>query len=138
MGISGPANTNAAVTATNTSGRYDSVRFMPRSCGIHPQRDRHPGAHELVDEKQRNYCEGTPVPLVLGNPDGFHDLKFRDVVSFEIDVDPGIKVFPTPRPDSRRISQGDFPEIIEAIKSENREKFGAGAGQPQRDAGASP
>jgi hypothetical protein len=93
---------------------------------------------ELLDEKQRDYCGGTPVPLVLGNPDGFHDLKFRDVVTFEIDVDPGIKAFPTPRPSSRRISQDDFPEIIEAIKIENREKFGDGAGQPQRDAGASP
>ncbi len=71
---------------------------------------------ELVYEKHRNHCGETPVPLVLGNPDGFHDLKFRDVVTFEIDVDPGIKVFPTRRPNSRRISQEDFPEIIEAIE----------------------
>ncbi len=93
---------------------------------------------ELLDEKQRDFCGGTPVPLVLGNPDGFHDLKFRDVVTFEIDVDSGLKGFPMPRPTSRRISQDDFPAIIEAIKIENREEFGAEAGQPRRDTGASP
>ncbi len=71
---------------------------------------------EIVEEKQRDHCGGTPVPLALGNPDRFHDVKFRDVVTFEIEVDPGIKSFPTPRPDSRRISQEDFPEIIEAIE----------------------
>lgn len=93
---------------------------------------------ELAEEKQREHCGGTPAPLVLGNPDGFHDVKFRDVVSFEIDVDLGIKGFPTPRPNSRRITQDDFPAIIEAIKIENREQFGAGAGQPQRDGGPNP
>lgn len=93
---------------------------------------------ERVDEKHREYCGGTPVPLVLGNPDGFHDVKFRDIVTFEIDVAPKIKGFPTPRPGSRRISQDDFAEIIEEIKIENREEFGAGAGQPQRDVEAIP
>jgi hypothetical protein len=93
---------------------------------------------ELAEEKQREQCGETPVPLVLGNPNGFHDLKFRDIVTFEIDVAPKIKGFPTPRPNSRRISQDDFPEIIEAIEIENREEFGAGAGQPQRDEGPNP
>ena len=93
---------------------------------------------ELAEEKQREHCGETPDPLVLGNPDGLHGVKFRDIVTFEIDVDPGIKGFPTTRPDSRRISQDDFPEIIEAIKIENREEFGAGAGQPKRDAGSNP
>jgi hypothetical protein len=87
----------------------------------------------VVEEKQRNYCGGTPVPLALGNPDSFHGVKFRDIVTFEIDVAPKIKGFPTPRPNSRRVSQDDFPEIIEVIKTENREEFGARAGQPQRD-----
>ena len=65
-------------------------------------------------------------------------MKFRDIVTFEIDVDPKIKGFPIPRPNSRRITQDDFPEIIEAIKVENREEFGAEAGQPQRDVEAIP
>jgi hypothetical protein len=93
---------------------------------------------EFLEDKQRDSCRGTPVPLRLGNPAGFPEVKFRDVVSFEIDVDPGIKGFPTPRLDSRRITQDDFPEIIEAIQTENREEFGAEAGQPQRDAGPNP
>jgi hypothetical protein len=93
---------------------------------------------EHVEAKQRQYCGGTPDPLVLGNPDGYDDVKFRDVVTLEVDVDPGIERFPTPRPDSRRITQDDFPAIIEAIEIENREEFGAEAGQPQRGAEANP
>jgi len=94
---------------------------------------------ERLDEKQGKYCDGTPVPLVLGNPDTFQsvkfrDVKFRDVVTFEIEVDSGIENFPLPRADSRLITQEDFPQIIEAIKIENLEEFGAKAGQPQRDA----
>jgi hypothetical protein len=75
---------------------------------------------------------------MLRNPDGFYNVKFHDVVTFEIEVDPRIKDFPIPRPNSRRITQDDFPEIIESIKIENREEFGAGAGQPQRDPEANP
>jgi hypothetical protein len=93
---------------------------------------------ELVEDKQREYCGGTPVPLVLKNPDGFHDVKFRDIVSFEIDVAPEIDGFPIPRPNSRRITQDDFPKIIKAIKVENRDEFGAEAGQPQGGAGGNP
>ena len=93
---------------------------------------------ELVEEKQRDHCGGTPVPLVLGNPDGFLEVKFRDVVTLEIDVDPRIKGFPLPRPNSRRITQDDFPGIIEAIMIENREEFGGEAGQPQRGAEENP
>jgi hypothetical protein len=93
---------------------------------------------ELVDEKHRDFCGGTPVPLMLRNPDGFHGAKFRDIVTFEIDVDPKLEDFPIPRPNSRRITQDDFPEIIEAIKVENREEFGAEAGQLQRGAVESP
>jgi hypothetical protein len=93
---------------------------------------------KLVEDKHREYCGGTPVPLVLKNPDGFHGVKFRDIVSFEIDVAPKIKDFPIPRPNSRRITQEDFPEIIEAIKVENRDAFGAEAGQPQGGAGGNP
>jgi hypothetical protein len=93
---------------------------------------------EFVEDKHQDYCGGTPVPLVLRNPDGFRDVKFRDIVSFEIDVDPGMKGFPMPRPNSRRITQDDFPEIIEAIRVENREEFGAEAGQPQGGARENP
>ena len=78
---------------------------------------------------------GVERSVVLKNPDGFHGVKFRDIVSFEIDVTPEIKDFPIPRPNSRRITQEDFPEIIEAIKVENRDAFGAEAGQPQGGAG---
>jgi hypothetical protein len=93
---------------------------------------------EFLEDKQQDHCGGTPVPLALGNPDGFDDVKFHEVVTFEIDVAPGIENFPTPRPDSRRISQEDFPEIIEAIKIENRKEFGAGSDRQQRDEGPNP
>ena len=89
--------------------------------------------HPSIDEKQRDYCGGTPTPLVLRNADSLHDLKFRDIVTFENDVDPKIKSFPILRPSSRRITQEDFPSIIEMIKSENLEMFGEGAGEPGRD-----
>ena len=54
-------------------------------------------------------------------------------MTLEFDVDPGIKGFPLPRPDSRVVTPDDFPAIIAAIEDENREEFGGTPGQPQRD-----
>jgi len=77
--------------------------------------------------KPRWVAEWSPTELAVAA--ALADSSDDDVYS---------KGFPIPRPNSRRITQDDFPEIIDAIKVENRDEFGAEAGQPQGGVGGNP
>jgi hypothetical protein len=79
-------------------------------------------------------CEGSPPPLVFQNPDGIEGLAFRDYLTLEIGVgDAMAESFPFPDPRSRRVTQEDFPGIIDAIREENDAEFAPGADGPERN-----
>ncbi len=63
-------------------------------------------------------CRDVAPPLVLHIPDGFAGVPFRDYVTVELDVSDTLASagFPFPRPDSRVITQEDFPAVIEAAR----------------------
>ena len=86
----------------------------------------------LLDER----CGADVRPIVLRNPDTYRGIPLRDVATFEIDVGPALarRGFPFPRPDSRQITQEDFPAIIAAIAVDNDAQFGPDADGPQRAA----
>jgi hypothetical protein len=68
-------------------------------------------------------------PLVLYIADGFAGALFRDYASVEFDVDDALvqEGFPLPHTDSRRVTQEDFPMIIEKTRQATVAALGTGA-----------
>jgi hypothetical protein len=84
------------------------------------------GSGSALDE-----CRNAPPPLVLRNPDGFEGLAFRNALTLEIEVgEPMAAGFPFPDPESRAVTQEDYPAIIASIRKENAVEFGEGADRP--------
>ena len=87
-----------------------------------------------MDEDKRNSfeaCKDSAPPLVLRNPDGFEGVEFSDYLTVQIELDDKLaSAMPLPNPPSSIITQADFPEIIEVIRSENAAEFGPEADIP--------
>ncbi len=92
--------------------------------------DAKPGAKGEAKPLAR--CRDAGPPLVFHVPDGFAGALFRDYAGVEFDVDDDLVAagFPLPRAPSRRVTQEDFPGIIEATRQANFEVFGPGADAP--------
>ena len=65
--------------------------------------------------------------------ESLHGTKFSDLLTLEIDVDVPDR-FPFPRAGSTRITQQDFPAIVEAVRQANARTFGPDADRPERSA----
>ena len=85
------------------------------------------GAVEPLDQ-----CRNAGPTLVLQVYDGFAGALFRDYATAEFEVDDSLVAagFPLPRPESRLVTQEDFPVIIQKIREENEKTFGPGADKP--------
>ncbi len=83
-------------------------------------------------ERRFTGCPTALDPLVLRAPDGFEGVAFHDYLTLQIEVDDELAAngFPFPRPDSRVVTQDDYPFIIDAIRRENAAAFGAPADAP--------
>jgi hypothetical protein len=92
--------------------------------------DASPGAKGPV--KPLRACRRAGPPLVLQVVDGFAGARFRDYSTAEFEVDDALVQagFPLPRPESRLVTQDDFPAIIEKIRQANAKEFGPGADAP--------
>ena len=77
-------------------------------------------------------CDRAGAPLRLRNPSSFEGVRFDSGATLQVDVDDAVAAggFPFPRRKSRRITQADFPAIIEAIRRENAVEFGPGHDRP--------
>jgi hypothetical protein len=76
---------------------------------------------------------GEPQPIVLRNPDTcVNGRAFADYAEVEIEVDAALaqRGFPFPRPNSRTITQRDFPFVIDRIRAQNAAEFGPNADRP--------
>lgn len=78
-------------------------------------------------------CHGSERPVVLRRQESLHGTKFSDLLTLEIDVDVPDR-FPFPRAGSTRITQQDFPAIVEAVRQANARTFGPDADRPERSA----
>jgi hypothetical protein len=92
--------------------------------------DTTPGARDHVAPPAA--CRDEEAPLALQVADGFAGVPFRDHLTVEVDVDDALLQagFPLPHRGARRVTQEDFPTIIDAIRAENARVFGAGADVP--------
>lgn len=88
-------------------------------------------ATELLDE----HCGADVRPIVLLNPDSYRGVPLREVATLEIEVSAplALRGFPFPRPDSRLVTQEDFPSIIAAIAIEDEAELEAGVAPPAAD-----
>ena len=77
------------------------------------------------------HCPADTMPVALPFPDRLGSVRFRDIATLEIDVDPKLSGFPWPE-GRRTIDQSDFPAIIEALRHENEAEFGPLADRPER------
>jgi hypothetical protein len=92
--------------------------------------DARPGSNGVVKPLTR--CRDAGAPLVFRVPDGFDGVPFRKYVTIEFDVGDELAAggFPFPRADSRRVTQEDFPFVIDAARRANAEQFGPDADRP--------
>ena len=79
-------------------------------------------------------CANAGPWLALNNPDDLGGIPFVGDATLQIDVSGELvrNRFPLPRKDSQRITQADFPFVIEGIRRENAAVFGEHADQPAR------
>jgi hypothetical protein len=84
----------------------------------------------LAPESLRQICGDDPKPIVTANPDSMLSMKFSDWVNLWVDVDDNLAAQAPFVELGRRVSQADFPSIIEAIREQNRQEFGPRADQP--------
>ncbi len=84
----------------------------------------------LAPESLREICGDDPRPVTISIPDGMMGLKFSDWVSLQIEVDDNLAAQAPFTEIGRSVTQADFPRIIEAIREQNREEFGADADRP--------
>jgi hypothetical protein len=77
------------------------------------------------------HCGGAERPLTLRRESAMDGYSFEDVATLEIDVqlpDP----FPFPRAGSTRITQEDFPVVLQAVRRYAIERLGPDANRPER------
>lgn len=79
-------------------------------------------------------CGGAEHPLILRRRHSLHGVNFSELLTLEIDVavpDP----FPFPRPGSNRITQEDFPAVIDAVHQDFVRKLGPDVDRRERRMG---
>ena len=84
----------------------------------------------LAPESLREICGDDPKPVAIASPDSVLGVKLSNWVNLWIDVDDNLAAQVPFSEIGRRVSQADFPRIIEAIREQNREEFGSAADQP--------
>jgi hypothetical protein len=75
-------------------------------------------------------CGEEARPIEISHQSGVLSIRFADWIELEIEVDEGLAAQEPFVTLGRRIVQSDFPAIIEAIRGQNRAKFGPAADQP--------
>jgi hypothetical protein len=78
----------------------------------------------------RDACGDAPEPQVLAAPESYAGVSFGDWVTLEIVVDDDIAKRDPFTKIGRRVTQGDFPTIVAAIRNQNRAEFGEDADRP--------
>ena len=99
--------------------------------GVRLSWNRRVGPAEIERRALAEHCPIESMPLVLPLRDGLGSVRFRDLATLEIDVDPKLRNFPLPE-GRRTIDQDDFAAIIESLRRESKAEFGPAADRPQR------
>lgn len=85
---------------------------------------------ERLGDRLRARCGAAPEPVQLSNPDSLQGVPFRRWATLEITVSDELVEQPLFMERERRITQEDFPELVEEIRRQSRKEFGARADRP--------
>jgi hypothetical protein len=87
---------------------------------------------EPVPAERFDGCGQEAQPLVLRSPQGFEGQVFDDLLTVEFVVSDELVAagFPLPRPESRLVTQRDFPSIVDAVRREMAERLGGDVDRP--------
>jgi hypothetical protein len=85
---------------------------------------------DRAPDSLREACGDAPQPLSISTRDSVLKVRFADWVTLEIDVDDNLAAQEPFTEIGRKITQNDYPRIIEAIREQNRGEFGPDADQP--------
>lgn len=83
---------------------------------------------EPLREKLQSHCGEPAKPLPFG--DRIEEYGLGEFATLEIEVDDRLAAQEPFLTLGRKITQADFPAIIEAIRAQNREEFGRNADRP--------
>ena len=84
----------------------------------------------IAPESLLEICGENPKPATIANPGSALDIPLSNWVNLWIEVDENLAVQAPFSEIGRTVSQADFPRIIEAIRTQNREEFGSDADRP--------
>jgi len=82
---------------------------------------------ELMPRSLRQACGDTPAPLLLNNPSNIAGVPCGDLIDLDIEIDDNLLRQPPFDRLGPRISQDDFPAIMQAIQTAARARFGENA-----------
>jgi len=85
---------------------------------------------ERLGDRLRAHCDAAPEPVQLSNPDSLRGVPFRRYATLEITVSDKLVEQPLFMERGRRITQDDFPELVEEIRRQSRKEFGPRADRP--------
>lgn len=93
---------------------------------------------ERMPQRVKAQCEKAGAPLALTVPDTIGPVNIADLVTVEIEPEKWAAEagFRNPRPDDRRLTQADFPALVEILRDDMRQKLGEGFDKPGKDATA--
>ena len=75
-------------------------------------------------------CGGHPAALPIANPDSSEGRPCSDRATLVIDVSPKVAGQEPFRSGGRRLTERDFPTILETLREQNRVEFGSDADRP--------
>ena len=87
-------------------------------------------ASEALSARVRRECGGWPSPVSLTIPTSFEGTPLRTLARLELWMDPAIASQPPFDALGSFVTQDDFPDILAAIREQNRREFGPRADQP--------
>jgi hypothetical protein len=85
---------------------------------------------ERLGDQLRARCGASPEPMQLSNPDSLRGVPFRRWATLEIIVSSEVAEQPPFAERGRRMTQEDFPALLEEIRRQSREEFGPRADRP--------
>ena len=91
-----------------------------------------------VGPKLRAACGDEPSPLTIANPGSINGIQFDELVSLVVDLPPELASQEPFASIGPRLTQKDFPRIVEFLRRENVRMFGPGADRPDVPASGQP
>lgn len=86
---------------------------------------------DRMSDSLREACGDEPQPLPIPGTPVFEDLDLRDVVTLELEPGEDLRAREPFASLPAKITDSDFPAIVEDVRRQNAEEFGEGSDRPE-------